>query len=238
MLRWWERRCLDLGFSEGRSGLFVDQKWMNLAPGLFDVAVLRDPGLNLAYWNLHERTLHPDGTVEGPASSAPLRFFHFSGLLLTDENILSRNTDRYTLRERPELQPLFAAYREQVRAATAPEPAAIPYGFDTLSDGTAITRLSRRLYAAHAAQFPGDPFDAHGPWVQWARRAGLFAGKAQPPKQTWGDLQGRDRRVAAMHRLLRWALRLLGPNRYELLMRYVGHISILRNQAVFLKPKG
>ena len=35
MLRWWERRCLDLGFSEGRTGLFVDQKWMNLLPGLF-----------------------------------------------------------------------------------------------------------------------------------------------------------------------------------------------------------
>ncbi len=58
ILAWWERRCLTLGFSEGRTGLFVDQKWMNLAPGLFPhVAILRHPGCNMAYWNLHERTL-------------------------------------------------------------------------------------------------------------------------------------------------------------------------------------
>ena len=42
-------------------------------------AVLRDPGLNVAYWNLHS------GTYRGPADGSvqvgdrPLRFFHFSG---------------------------------------------------------------------------------------------------------------------------------------------------------------
>ena len=47
LLSWWEQRCLELGFSEGRTGLFVDQKWMNLAPVLFvGVASLRDAGLN------------------------------------------------------------------------------------------------------------------------------------------------------------------------------------------------
>jgi len=30
------------------------------------------------------------------------------------------------------------------------------------------------------------------------------------------------------------ALRVLGPNRYELLMRYLAHIAVLRNQSVFL----
>ncbi len=58
LLRWWSERCLSLGFSEGRTGLFVDQKWMNLAPGMFEgVTILRDAGCNMAYWNLHERVL-------------------------------------------------------------------------------------------------------------------------------------------------------------------------------------
>ena len=79
---WWERRCLDLGYSEGRTGLFVDQKWMNLAPGLFaDLAILRDAGCNMAYWNLHERSLVPTGAgyaVKNAVSAdVPLCFFHF-----------------------------------------------------------------------------------------------------------------------------------------------------------------
>ena len=40
-----------------------------------------------------------------------------------------------------------------------------------------------------------------------------------------------------VHRLLKLALRLLGPNRYELLMRYLAYITVLRNQSVFLDDK-
>ena len=58
MLDWWERRCLEQGFDETRTGLFVDQKWMNLAPCLFEkVEQCKDLGCNMAYWNLHERSL-------------------------------------------------------------------------------------------------------------------------------------------------------------------------------------
>lgn len=237
VLDWWERRCLDGGYSEGRSGLFVDQKWMNLAPGMFNVAILRDPGCNMAYWNLHERTLVEGVQVIGPEAEAPLRFFHFSGLDARDPEVLSRNTNRFTLAGRPDLQALFAAYHLAVTAAKDERLETIPYGFDRLSDGTAVTRLSRRLYGVHQARFAGsDPFGADGAWAQWARRTGLLAGKVAPAKETWQQFNGGDRRVDGVHRVLRWALRALGPNRYELLMRYLGHISILRNQGVFLKP--
>ena len=60
-------------------------------------------------------------------------------------------------------------------------------------------------------------------------------GRAAPAKATWRQFQPEDRRVLAVHRLLRWALRLLGPNRYELLMRYLAHISVLRHQGAFLR---
>ena len=235
MLRWWERRCLDLGFSEGRTGLFVDQKWMNLLPGLFGgVAILRDPGCNMAYWNLHERTLSE--APEGPlANGVPLRFFHFSGIVPADAALLSKHTDRFTLTSRPDLQRVFAAYKAAVLANGDARLEALPYGFDAFSDGTTVTRLSRRLYAKHKAYFPAaDPFDAEGPWLAFCRREKLVAGKAAPTKATWKEFSGTDRRVEMVHRLLRLALRMLGPNRYELLMRYLAHIAVLRNQSVFL----
>jgi hypothetical protein len=260
LLAWWEARCLDLGFSEGRTGLFVDQKWMNLAPGLFDhIAILRDPGCNMAYWNLHERALAPGS--EDPAAFAflsvipfgdllpgstgaaaptpvPLRFFHFSGIVLTDPALLSKNTDRFTLAVRPDLQPIFAAYKAAVLANKDAALESLPYGFDTLSDGTAINRLARRLYAAHAPRWANqDPFDANGPFAAFAKRLGLVKGKAAPAKTTWSDFNKKDRRVAAIHTLLKLALRVLGPVRYELLMRYLAHIAVLRNQAVFLDDK-
>ncbi len=235
MLRWWERRCLDLGFSEGRTGLFVDQKWMNLLPGLFAaVAILRHPGCNMAYWNLHERTL--SGASEAPLSNGlPLCFFHFSGIVPGDPALLSKHTNRFTLASRPDLQALFAAYKAAVLANADAVLEKLPYGFDTFSDGTAVTRLSRRIYSKLKAGFPqADPFDAAGPWLAFCRREKLVAGKAQPAKATWHEFSGTDRRVAMVHRMLRMGLRVLGPNRYELLMRYLAHIAVLRNQSVFL----
>ncbi len=239
LLNWWERRCLDLGFSEGRTGLFVDQKWMNLAPGLFDrITILRDPGCNMAYWNLHERALTPENNVVSPVTDpTPLRFFHFSGITLTDPASLSKNTDRFTLADRPDLHQIFASYKATVLANKDATLESLPYGYDTLSDGTAVNRLARRLYATHATRWPHqDPFAATGPFAAFAKRLGLVKGKAAPPKTTWGDFNKQDRRVEAVHTLLKLALRLLGPIRYELLMRYLAHISVLRNQAVFLKP--
>ncbi len=260
LLDWWEARCLALGFSEGRTGLFVDQKWANLMPGLFaGVAISRDAGLNMAYWNLHERVLR--GTedtyvVESPVSGrVPLRFFHFSGIELVETDTaadataaanakdmtLSRNTDRFTLESRADLVPIFAAYRAAVRANRVPSAEALPYGWDRFSDGTAVNRLARRLFAAHATHFTRregnspDPFAASGAFARFARAQGLVRGKAGPQKSTWKQFDPGDRRVRAVHRMLRWALRALGPHRYELLMRYLAHITVLRHQAVFLR---
>ena len=234
LLAWWERRCLTLGFSEGRTGLFVDQKWMNLAPGLFDrIAILRHPGCNMAYWNLHERTLSGQ-TV----NDEPLCFFHFSGLAASDPNLISRNTNRFTLADRPDLRDLFVAYKAAILANADPAIESLRYGFDTFSDGTAITRLARRIYAANQQHFPEpDPFDSAGPFAAFARNTNLVAGKIAPPKASWQQFSGTDRRVTMVHHLLRVALRVLGPNRYELLMRYLAYISVLRHQSVFLKPK-
>ncbi|HEY4010092.1 MAG TPA: group 1 glycosyl transferase [Acidobacteriaceae bacterium] len=240
LLDWWEERCLALGFSEGRTGLFVDQKWMNLAPGMFEgVAILRDAGCNMAYWNLHERRLVETAAgydVESPVSGrVPLRFFHFSGMSVDNPASLSENTNRFTLADRPDLAEPFAAYKAAVRRNKDAKAEGVPYGFDRLSDGTAITRLARRTYAAHQERFPGqNPFDANAPFARFARENRLMKGKAVEKKQTWSDFNPKDRRVEMVQRALKLTLRLLGPVKYELLMRYLSHITVLRNQAEFI----
>jgi len=80
--QWWGSRLADLCYDEIPRGLFTDQRWMDLAPAFFaSVAIVRDPGWNVATWNLTHR--HIEGSLAGGFTvngASPLRFFHFSGL--------------------------------------------------------------------------------------------------------------------------------------------------------------
>jgi hypothetical protein len=238
LLDWWEIRVIESGFAEGRTGLFVDQKWANLMPALFDrISIVRDAGLNMAYWNIHERTLRKEEdlyVVEGSESPTPLRFFHFSGVVADDPAMLSKNTNRYTLADRSDLLEVFRNYnlallREKAAAAQVVD---LPYGFNQFSDGTAVTTVARRFYAVHRLRFgESDPFDADGPFLRWAKTTGLVKGKVRPAKASWSEFDPNDKRVRFIHSVLRLALRVLGSHRYEALIDSMGHFSILRNQA-------
>ncbi len=78
-LLWWKSRLYDYCVKEPPKGLFCDQSWIDLALGFFDgIHILRDPGYNVAYWNMRSRKLRfvkQRFFVNGQV----LRFFHFSG---------------------------------------------------------------------------------------------------------------------------------------------------------------
>jgi len=76
---WWAERCARecTDWNPELPRRYLDQRWLDLAIGYFPVTVIRDPGINLARWNLFQRDLESiDGrfTVNGVA----LRCFHFS----------------------------------------------------------------------------------------------------------------------------------------------------------------
>ena len=78
-LDWWSARVRADCRMAPEAGLHDDQRWLDLAPGFVDdCAIVNDPGVNAAYWNLDERPLAMQGGrwFAGPA---PLRLFHFSG---------------------------------------------------------------------------------------------------------------------------------------------------------------
>jgi hypothetical protein len=232
LLDWWEARCLSLGYLEQRSGLFVDQKWMNFAPCFFpDVGIIRDPGCNVAYWNLHERTIGvKDGRYQVDGAAA-LKFFHFSGIDLDDIDRISKHQNRFTLRERRDLAPLFEAYRGEVRRNASPASAPARYAFGYFSNGALVTELARRVYAMSRDKFSGgDPFDANGEVYAFARRARLLSDTDRSASYGALDVDPRDLRLRLVHAGLRFVRFVLGPDRYTMLMRYLGYISILRNQ--------
>ena len=78
-------------------GMHVDQKWMDLVPGLFgEVFIMREPGYNVAYWNLHSRTVDLlNGRVR--VNGKPCYFFHFSGFDPLNISMVSKHQNRFTL---------------------------------------------------------------------------------------------------------------------------------------------
>lgn len=88
---WWADRLREFCYDDIPGGLFTDQRWCDLAPALFSgVAVLRNPGYNVASWNLANRPISFDGEGAIYAADAPLRFFHFSKVNSVGEAMLER----------------------------------------------------------------------------------------------------------------------------------------------------
>jgi hypothetical protein len=55
-LQWWDQRLIEYCYLNPAKGQFVDQNWMNFVPVFFEkVGILKDLGLNIAYWNYRER---------------------------------------------------------------------------------------------------------------------------------------------------------------------------------------
>ncbi|MEM9553400.1 MAG: glycosyltransferase [Acidobacteriota bacterium] len=185
LLRWWQQRLDEKCLVRIADGLFVDQKWMDLAPGLFgDVLVLDDPGYNIAYWNLHGRRVHLDdepdtaeasadltegvglrATVEARSGEHELVFFHFSGIQPESLHGVSKHQDRFTLDDLDGAATLYRHYADALVAAGYHDCRPWPYAFGRFSNQAAIPDAARSLFhQASRAQRGrwGDPFDAAG----------------------------------------------------------------------------
>jgi hypothetical protein len=238
-LSWWEKRCLKTGYSELRSGLFVDQKWVNLVPCFFDsVHVIRDLGCNMAYWNLHERAITQEDGNYFVNGRDLLRFFHFSGIDIEDESQLSKHCTRHHLAERPDIAPLFQNYRQRVLARDYLNLKKCSYSFGSFSDGSPVTQIARSAFAISERNFPNDdPFSTRSDFYRWARSRRLLGSSDTSAEYNFATYKEAATKVRMANRLLSVLLRTVGPNRYTILMKYLSFISVLRNQPGVLSPE-
>lgn len=200
MLDWWSERLESDCVVAPERGLFVDQRWMDFAPGLVpSLHVLRDPGYNVAYWNLPTRTVRREGegyTVNG----RPLRFFHFSGYDPEHPQELSRHQNRVRLSREPLLREICDAYREALFARGHAEASRWPYTYDRLPGGFALDDTARAVYrrAVAARELKRSLFDDRGArefltYLKAPAEAGGEAGVNRYLKELWSsreDLRG------------------------------------------------
>ena len=162
LIAWWADRLEFGALSDIAAGLFTDQKWVDLVPGLFpDVHILRDEGYNLAYWNLSQRPVSRQG-LHWYAGKQRLAFVHFSGVDLDRPAQFSKHQNRHTQATIGKLRPLYADYLARLAANGHAEHRSKPYAFGRFADGEAICDPVRAVYRRYfdkgAAQPQRDPF--------------------------------------------------------------------------------
>lgn len=167
LLRWWSRRLEYQCVSDQSRGIFVDQKFMDLLPGFSTrLRILRDPTLNVAYWNLSQRVLHRDGDawlVDGQ----PLTFFHYSGIDVSDISRLSKYTDGFRdAAMNADLRALVEQYTQRL-AANRHDPGLFDtYAWSCFRSGTPITPFVRQVFREDHLVWPGNPADTFEEYLQ------------------------------------------------------------------------
>lgn len=147
LLHWWQGKLFNDCIVDMNRGIFVDQSWMDLVPGLFDnVTILRHPGYNVAYWNIAQRPMSKAAAGKWMVDGHPLVFFHYSGFNPLKPEPFSKHQDRFTLSTLgPEVE-LVKEYAQTVLSNDDDKFSGLAYGFASFEDGTKIPDGFRRLY--------------------------------------------------------------------------------------------
>jgi hypothetical protein len=167
-LDWWAARLRrDCLFCEPMS-MHADQRWLDLVPSYFPHTIVRDPGVNVAQWNVHERPIRRE-EERWLAKGGPLRTLHFSGYDPADPELLASGGWPRPLRfdaAAPELRALCADYGARLMDAGYPTARDVRYRHARSVAGTPLTPWRRLAYRelllaaeARGRELP-HPFDA------------------------------------------------------------------------------
>lgn len=158
---WWAQRLHEYCRDDVPNGLFTDQRWCDLVPAMFErVCIVRDPGCNVASWNISNRRVRILGSGDIVVNDSPLKFFHFTKVDHVGETMLRR----YAERELDVLE-LMYWYRAQLKKNALQGVPNRYWAYNVYEDGTTIEPDARRSYAElpdAARRFP-DPFSVAPP---------------------------------------------------------------------------
>lgn len=173
--RWWADRVYYFCRDDIPNGLFTDQRWIDLAPALFDgVEVMRSSRFNVAPWNLTTRNLSGNLDSGFIVDGEPLGFYHFTGFDSGAHHIM---VGKYC-GENSSVHALVNWY-EQGTSGWKDDPLSRqPWAFGRFDDGAKIGRAHRLIFRSRAdlqRRYP-DPFAAdHGDdvtYAGWCRQRG------------------------------------------------------------------
>lgn len=139
---WWRDRCGKWCYDDIPNGVFTDQKWSDLVPGLFDgVKVLRSPRFDVATWNTTQRRFSGSWKEGFRVNGEPLGFYHFTGFDAGWHDVMLERALA------PKVQKQLTDWYKDEHAKAASDPLCQrPWAFLNYSDGTKIPKEHRAYY--------------------------------------------------------------------------------------------
>ncbi|SES03918.1 glycosyltransferase family protein [Pedobacter rhizosphaerae] len=247
MLDWWDKRLEDRCFVNRMENFFTDQKWMDFLPSFFpnEIHISQDLGLNFAPWNFYERKLiqydnmlHVQNRIRGEETNDSLKFVHFSGFnynaLLNDE---VKQGNIPNLEIFPDLQNIFDTYSTVLKDSTLKDFIQLNYSYNYFSDGTPISKTYRKLYRRwkEDGMVKDNPFLSTGKlFTTLKKQKVLVENLASSDKSTVANVGGVERKLILVNKFLALGFKLLGANRFFMLVRLLRLYSKVENHLYLL----
>jgi lipopolysaccharide biosynthesis glycosyltransferase len=241
---WWIEKLSNQCYGDKEDALHVDQRWMDFLPSLYtdEVLILRHPGVNLAFWNFHERKLSKVNSAYFVDKDYPLVILHFSGLEAHNVEAVCKKQTKYTLSTIPEYRALFEAYVERLKNNNLDKLSQLIYKYNEFDNGNSILKYHRRLFRGlvEEGHIFKDLFSTtnENSYYQFLVRnkAMLFdkEGKFKTLKKTYGSQPPIFNKVFILLRVFK---SVFGIEKYYLMMRFFSIYSRFEKQTFILKKK-
>jgi len=139
-LDWWHARISHACYIQKEKGIFTDQKWVDLAPTLFNVHLLKHPGYNIAIWNIFGRHLRFE-KKQLTVNHEPVRFIHFSDI---ERKIFNWAIKKWGQASQNVMSQLSREYLQQLHVNRNRN--ILPWSYDFLDNGEYITKEIRVIF--------------------------------------------------------------------------------------------
>ena len=142
-LAWWKEKLDQHCRIDPEHGLFVDQRFVDFAPSFLEhLAILRNPGYNVAYWNLANRPVSKKDGI-WIAAGSQLVFFHFSGVSPGSPDVFSKHQSRFDMTNIGDAADLVRNYTANLADNGHAHWSALPYAFGQFANGERILDAMR-----------------------------------------------------------------------------------------------
>lgn len=146
LLGWWKGHTYKRGRVDVYKGVFLDQLPMNFVPLFFkDATVLFHRGLNMAPWNLHERSVTKTPHGYAVNEKEPLVFYHFSSFRTRGIELPIAQYDRYQLNDLPHLREIYEHYQQDLQANGNETTSKIPFAYTNVRKQAIRSQRQQRL---------------------------------------------------------------------------------------------
>ena len=149
-LRWWADILLKYCYKDLKKGVWNEQKWLDLASGLFDFYVQKDPGYNVGPWNFPERILTLAENGEYTVNEKPLRLFHFSGLFT---GYFNKRIEKADPSQRKLIEKITKEYLQELTKADQDKFKRIPWSYERFWGDSPIEKASRLIFRNNTRLF-------------------------------------------------------------------------------------